>query len=192
MRSRQTEPLEPESALKKIPFEVDDVIIFLLGAQSRVPSLSGRLDGITRLEKLVFLLQKESEIGEKLTEDPDFQAHHFGPFSSKIYQAVETLAAAKLLEERIKFSGSPEDSWETVNILGEEAPYTSREFQLTEKGKRYFEALRREFSEESVNEVSKFKDQFASLPLRQLIRYVYRRYPQYTDKSKIRDEILQG
>ena len=40
--------------------------------------------------------------------------------------------------------------------------------------------------------VERFKQRFATLPLRQLIRYVYQRYPDYTDKSLIRKDILGG
>jgi hypothetical protein len=78
-------------ASTKPEFEVDDAIVFLLGARSKIPSLEGQIDGITRLEKLVFLMQMESEVGDLLTEDPEFHAHHFGPFSSSVYQAVETV-----------------------------------------------------------------------------------------------------
>ena len=182
----------PQAAndVRELPFEVDDAIIYLLGAEGRAPSLSGRLEGITRLEKLVFLLQKESQLGALLDEDPEFHPHHFGPFSSKIYQAVETLEAAGLILEHTKYSGSAEDAWETVNILGEDAPYTSREFELTDRGRRYFQALRKEVPAEFDDQVGKIKDRFASMPLRQLVRYVYKQYPSYTENSKIRDEIL--
>ena len=166
-----------------VPFEVDDAIVLLLGAKSRVPSLEGRLEGITRLEKLLFLLDKESGLGRVLTEDPEFHAYNFGPFSSKIYQAVETLEAAQLIRDKNKYSGSSEDTWETVNIVGEDAPYSSREFELTERGRRYFKALLEEIPEEVSHEVSIFKDRYASMPLRQLVRYVYTKYPEYTEKS---------
>ena len=172
------------------PFEVDDAIILLLGAKSRIPSLEGRLEGITRLEKLLFLLEKESGLGRILTEDPEFHAYNFGPFSSKIYQAVETLEAAGLIREKNKYTGSSEDTWETVNIVGEDAPYSSREFELTERGGRYFKALEREIPKDVSEEVSRFKDRYASIPLRQLVRYVYTKYPEYTEKSIIKEEIL--
>lgn len=182
---------QAEANAPPTPFEVDDAIVLLLGADSRIPSLAGRLEGITRLEKLIFLLQKESQLGKFLTEDPEFRAYDFGPFSSKIYQAVETLETAGLLQESVKYTGAADDAWETVNILGEDAPYASRQFELTDRGKRYFEALCRELPQELANEVSSIKDRFASMPLRQLVRYVYKRYPKYTEKSKIRDEILR-
>src|SRR3954463_5903144 len=110
-------------------FEVDDAIVLILGAPTKYPALKDGLEGITRLEKLVFLLQKETAVGKLLTEEPDFKAHHFGPFSAKIYQAVEILKAAGLLDETGRLSESPEDSWESAHlILGDDAQYATRDF----------------------------------------------------------------
>jgi len=178
--------------MPQTPFEVDDAIVLLLGAPTKFPSLKGRLEGITRLEKLVFIMEKETEVGGYLTEEPDFQPHHFGPFSEKIYHAVETLEAAGLLRETAKLSGSPEDSWESANIIGDddEAPYATRDFELTAMGRRYFDALARELPKGAVDAVSNLKDQFGGVPLKQLIRYVYQRHPKFTERSKIRGQIL--
>jgi hypothetical protein len=53
---------------EQVTFEVDDAIVLLLGAPSKFHNLEGRLEGITRLEKLIFLMEKETPLGEKLTE----------------------------------------------------------------------------------------------------------------------------
>jgi uncharacterized protein len=169
--------------------EIDDLVVLLLGAPS--PGGAGRLDGITRLEKLVFLLEKE-RAPQWLSEDADFTSHNFGPFSSKIYAAVDTLAAADLVLDSNNVTGSTEDVWEVENIIGEQVadPYSSRSFELTERGRRYYNALIRELPPKVEEELGSFKARFAVLPLRQLIRYVYQRHPEFTDKSVIRDDIL--
>ena len=41
------------------------------------------------------------------------------------------------------------------------------------------------------HEVGIFKDRYASMPLRQLVRYVYTKYPEYTEQSIIKDEVLR-
>jgi uncharacterized protein len=173
-------------------FEVDDAIVLLLGAPSRSPALRGRIEGITRLEKLVFLLERETELGRLLTERPDFEAHNFGPFSAKVYQAVETLETADLITDSAKLSPTAEDSWETDQLIGDElaTTYTTRDFELTELGQQYYTALRAELPPDTEQVLKEFKDKFAGLPLRQLVRYVYKRYPDLTDKSLIRDQIL--
>lgn len=172
-------------------FEVDDAIVLILGAPTQQPALKDRLEGITRLEKLVFLLQRETELGQLLTEDPEFHAHHFGPFSSKIYEAVEVLKAALLLEETGRISGASDDAWEAQQfLLGRDAEYTTRDFSLTQKGRSYYEALVSVLPKGAIQVASHLKDQYGSLPLRQLIRYVYQRYPSLAAESKIRDQVL--
>lgn len=175
--------------------EVDDVIVLLLGAPSKVPALRDRMEGVTRLEKLIFLLEQETPIGDQLTEKPEFEPHNFGPFSAKVYQAVDVLVAAEFLQDTAELSPSTEDSWETEELVGtaraEQAdPYATRNFSLTERGRTYYKALIQELPESTETTLSDFKARFGALPLRQLIRYVYKKYPGYTGKSSIRDEIL--
>ena len=65
----------------KLPVEVDDAIVLLLGAPSDSLPRHGRIDGITRLEKLIFLVEHETDLRTLLTEHADFEAYNFGPFS---------------------------------------------------------------------------------------------------------------
>lgn len=171
--------------------ETDDMIVLLLGAPggSEAP---GHLDGVTRLEKLVFLLEHETPARTWATEVADFRSHRFGPFSAKIYQAVDSLWAYELLKDSARVSDNTEDRWEAVNVVGNELdPYTTRTFELTERGFRYYAALIAELPDDAEAILTRFKERFANLPLRQLVRYVYERYPEFTDKSEIRDQVLR-
>jgi hypothetical protein len=172
--------------------ETDDLVVLMLGAPSPSGQQSGRIEGITRLEKLVFLIEKE-RAPKWLTENAGFVSHNFGPFSSKIYTAVDTLVAAGLLKDSGSLAASTEDAWETENIIGEQMsdPYATRNFELTERGRRYYDALIKELPAGVEEELASFKARFATLPLRQLIRYVYERHPDFTDKSIIRDDVLR-
>jgi uncharacterized protein YwgA len=172
--------------------ETDDVIVLLLGAAAGDDRLEGRLDGITRLEKLVFLLEKEGGLDPWLRETAEFRSHNFGPFSAKVYSGVETLAAAGLLEESSDFAPTQEDTWESAEILGNDAaaPYSERRFRLTDRGRRYFESLVNELPNSVMRMIESIKERFAGLSLRQLVRYVYHNYEEYTDKSLIRKEVL--
>lgn len=175
------------------PFEVDDAIVLLMGAPTDVPRLNGRVEGITRLEKLLFLFNRETDFKKLFDEDLDFQPYNFGPFSAKVYQAVEVLESADLITDSAKVASTNEDSWEMDELIGEQpsAPYTTRDFALTERGRRYYEALRKEFLDaETERELSNFKEKFGSVPLRQLIRYVYTRYPDQIGNSLIKDTVL--
>lgn len=175
-----------------VPFEVDDLIVLLLGAPSKSPATRDKISGITRLEKLVFLLERETDIGKQMTEKPDFIPHNFGPFSQKVYQAIDTLALAGLIKDSASVSETADDSWETEEII-DDAPdsrFTTRDLELTDRGKRYYSALMRDLGTNTVRVISDVKDRFGSLPLQQLIRYVYRRHPEEITRSVIRDRIL--
>ena len=172
--------------------ETDDAIVLVLGAPGGTDR-PGYLEGVTRLEKLVFLLERETPVRDWLTEKADFRSHRFGPFSSKIYRAVDTLAAARMVRDSAKSAPTTEDRWEALNVLMDDEdvdPYTTRTFELTERGQRYYSVLLEELPPGAEQALVNFKSRFARLPLRQLVRYVYERYPQFTDKSEIRDEIL--
>lgn len=177
---------------EQVTFEVDDAIVLLLGAPSKFQNLEGRLEGITRLEKLIFLMEKETPLGEKLTEEPEFEPYNFGPFSKRVYQAVEVLSAAGLVTDSGDLSSSEEDSWESDSIIGEQpdSTYRTRDITLTKRGRAYYEVIAAELSPDSIIEASNLKDKFGNIPLRQLIRYVYTQYPSYTSKSIIRDQVL--
>ena len=98
-------------------FEVDDAIVLLLGAPARSPTLRDRISGVTRIEKLFFLLDVETPIGSRLTEVAGFVPHNFGPFSAAVYQAVETLEAAGLISDSASLPASAEDSWESDELI---------------------------------------------------------------------------
>jgi hypothetical protein len=177
---------------QQIPVEVDDLVVLILGAPSDSPATRNRIEGITRLEKLVFLAERETSAAEILTEDPAFLAHKFGPFSSKVYQAIDSLSAAGLVIDSASADDSTADTWESKEVIdgGLEDPYVTRDLRLTAVGEQYYSALLSELPSNVEEEIAVFKKRYASLPLRRLIRYVYQRYPDFTKRSVIRDDIL--
>ncbi|MDE0117235.1 MAG: hypothetical protein OXT07_11515 [bacterium] len=172
--------------------EIDDVVVLLLGCPTEKPELEDKLSGVTRLEKLVFLVEQETSLGELLDEDANFIAYNFGPFSAAVYQAVDSLSGYGLLEDSASLANSDEDSWEQIRVVGVDRsdPYATRNFELTERGKQYYRVLTEEISDEYIDELVALKEQFGSIPLRQLVRYVYQEYPDMTENSLIRDDIL--
>lgn len=175
------------------PLETDDAIILLLGAPGSGKERPGYLEGVTRLEKLIFLLERETPARDWMTEKADFRSWRFGPFSSKIYEAADTLAAAGMIRDSASKAGNVEDRWESLTALMDDRdvdPYTTRTFELTDRGQKYYNALLQELPPDAEKVLGDFKSKFGRLPLRRLVRYVYERYPQFTDRSEIRDEIL--
>jgi hypothetical protein len=172
--------------------ETDDAIVLLLGAPGATERDQGRIEGITRLEKLLFLLEKETDAMNWLKEDAQFRSDNFGPFSAKAYQEIENLTTYGLVKDSAALSDSLEDTWESEHIIGESTPerYATRNLELTDKGRRYYEALLAELPPEAESVVSELKRRFGAIPLRRLIRYVYQRHPEFTDKSIIREDVL--
>ena len=172
--------------------EIDDLIVLLLGAPTSNPALSDRINGITRLEKLIFLVERESSFKELLAESADFEPYNFGPFSQTVYKAVGYLSSYGLITDTGIITSSTDDAWAQHAVIGIERddPYATRNFILSEAGKRYYRALSEEIPQKLLDELAEFKNEFGSLPTRQLIRYVYRRYPDMTERSLIRDEII--
>lgn len=174
-------------------FEVDDAIVLLLGSDPGRAERRGEIRGITRLEKLVFLLEQESGAADAMTEAADYRAHHYGPFSQKVYQSLEILRAAGLIEDSAQASASNEDQTEYARVAGNDpspAPYSTRDFRLTNDGRRYYHVLVSELPSGVTAEAGRLRKQFAGWPLRRLIRYVYEKYDDYTTNSVIRKDVL--
>lgn len=174
------------------PLEVDDLIVLLLGAPTGIREADQVFRGITRLEKLVFLAIQELK-PTWLTEEPRFVAYNFGPFSKDVYDAVSVLSAAELILDTGAESNSTEDTWEQRHYIDEsEVSYRTRDFSLTDRGRRYYQSLLAILPQNTDRMLAAFKKKYAELPLKQLIRYVYMTYPDFAAKSVIRDEILKA
>jgi len=173
------------------PLEGADLVLLMLAAQGQPSEEQGRVNGITRLEKLMYLADRESELPKSVHQPLEFAAYHYGPYSKQIYEAVEILERAGLVEERRVSAGQVLDSLEDADSGGQdEAEYVERQFLLTDDGRAVAQLL----GTQNPNLMKVFGDikhRFSSIPLHNLLRYVYRTYPESAEKSKIRDQILQ-
>lgn len=172
-----------------------DTILLLLAAETSNLKQRFRCDGITRLEKLVFLLKQETDFDSEVHEPFAFEAYHYGPYSREIYDAVDFLKAMLLVSERQVDVGSGLDVSEEVealdayDALGEDDRYIERQLELTEDGKAVAKVLSTRVSPIGKEALTTIKDKYGAMPLRQLLRYVYDRYPAYAENSLIRDAI---
>jgi len=169
-----------------------DLVLLMLAAPTRIESATDRINGITRLEKLLYLTERETNISEKVAaERLDFVAYDYGPFSKDVYQAVELLEQSGLLREERTVDGRTIDSMEDVDVTGavESDEYVERQFVLTRQGKMVAGLLSRHHPD-VVDELSRVKSTYAERPLTSLIRYVYRTYPESAVNSKIAHRFL--
>jgi uncharacterized protein YwgA len=117
---------------QNLPFEVDDAVILLLGVACDIKDLNGKIEGITRLEKLMFLLDKETGLSAEMSEELGFVGYNYGPFSEAIYKAIDSLSQYELVTDSFKKNDTQEDSWESQTIIGgvERDAYTTRDIEL--------------------------------------------------------------
>ena len=176
---------------EQIELDREDVILLILEANERLLRRKS-LNGITRLEKLLFLLERETDF-EGVAEFV-FVPYHFGPFSKEVFEAIEFLDACELINVQEKtytslYSNSNERKLTSEISDGaeeDEMPVTERQFALTEDGRKVAGIMRnavRKRRPSDVEELDRIVRQYGTRPLNHLIRYVYRQYPDMTEKS---------
>jgi len=147
--------------------------------------LAGDVDGMTRLQKLLFLLEKESEFSDIHEEISfDFEAYKYGPFSELVYDEVEFLLNLGALE-------AVEPDYEMENLeVDKEDELRGKRFRLTEKGQKICAELSDILGEETENNMEQVVNKYSDMNTNELLEYVYSQYPDYTTKSEIKDEVL--
>lgn len=166
-----------------------DVILMILGASGGHGSPTDRIDGITRLEKLLYLVRRETSVPNSVDEYFTFKPYNYGPYSQGVYEAVELLEEAGLIHEDRVLEGHTLDEMEEAYATASDREGVERRFSLTDAGRAVAELLRRRHPS-VAKDLADVRAEYAAMPLRQLIRYVYSKYPESAVKSTIRDDVL--
>ena len=170
--------------------ETDDLVVLVLGAPGPPGQPSGRIEGITRLEKLIFLIEQERK-PKWLTEDVGFESNRVRPvLVEDLHRSRHAFSSGTARRLGVIHDITRRRVGDGESIIGEQTPYATRNFELTDLGRRYYQALLNELPEGVEDDLSNFKKSFGAMPLRRLVRYVYERHPGFTDKSIIRDDVL--
>lgn len=179
-----------------------DYLLLLLYLDNKSPIL-----GAIRLEKMMFLFNNEiaprlKETGLDSDKLPEFIAYNFGPFSKDVYEQVELFKGIGFLQV-INLKAKEElieaDDWEE-GPFSKELDYTG--FQLNEE-KRYYKyqmldlgadyvskKICPELTAEQLAMLLQFKKKITSLSPKQILRYVYTKYPDFTSNSLIKNEVF--
>ena len=162
----------------------EDILLLLLSALSGCGTKQ-RVAGITRLEKMMFLLQQETAFSGKLQNKFNFEPWKFGPFSREIYEDLDLLACLGLVEAKVQELPSYAEYTEEDRLIESEVdePVVQKVFTLTDRGCRVTEKLRAAISDRDWAEIGQLKKRFEKVPLTRLIQYVYQKYPETTSKS---------
>ncbi|MCU0290250.1 MAG: Panacea domain-containing protein [Acidobacteria bacterium] len=161
--------------------------------------------GRTRLMKMIFIFEKElSHLfqNENKPLDFNFEAYNFGPYSKKVYEAIDFLETREIIR---LFPVSPPNSVdkdemeldrrlmeEEAEVLGlqNEEIFISEGFELTENGKKIMTNHNIWFSWAKLTDdrkkiLEKFKTKMVNTTLKDILKYVYTKYPKYAEKSLI-------
>lgn len=127
----------------------------------------GRISGRTRLQKLVFLAQKEFD--DPLGSEFEFYPYHYGPFSKELLDIVEDLEEKGYISEK------------QVDLpRGEKYIY-----DLEEDGEQALEDYIDDNpgSKDIEERAERVESHFNNISVSRLLEYVYNQYESYTEKS---------
>lgn len=153
----------------------------------------GRVWGTTRVFKNLFLMGKEAGLDAFARDYYPYLAYNFGPFEQDIYRDLEALEIKKIIRKRQPGARRREASTELVEGVRPEK--VDGVFELTEKGGKIAAMLERSadgIDPEIMEKIKGLKEEYGELSLRELLNRVYTKYPEYAEKSVIRDEVLGG
>ena len=139
------------------------------------------IHGITKLQKLLFLIEEETEFFEEYKDDLtfEFNAHKMGPFSKHVYEEIRFLQQLNAIETE-----PMGDESEDKNDL------TNKIFHITSKGEKIASELATQLEPKHNDELAELVENYNGMELRELLNYVYTEYPSFTTESEIKDEIL--
>ncbi len=178
------------------------------------PGISGEfcepIEGRTRIIKMMFLFKKEIE--KELLKDknidsiqmPEFIPWSYGPFSKEIYDDIEFLINNYYIKEdntnkeMHDYELKEYQYWVDDFLFEDEKellvslPYVEI-FELEKDGISFVkENIYSFLTNNQKIIIKKFKKSINGSSLEAILRYTYVNYPDYTKKSKIRDNIIDG
>ncbi len=168
----------PRQAQLLLDYSKDHLFMFvedwiLVWMSIDIDSILPPVTGITALQKqmviLIFELAPRNNIP---SENPGFKAYKFGPYTERIDRAVQSLDSAGYIFSKGR-----------LNTKGER-------FYLTEKGMEKGTSLLSRLDESTVSDLHTLKRELQQFTLDGLETYVYSKYPEYTDRSKIFERVL--
>lgn len=161
--------------LKEIPvqkYTISDLVLLLLHSQKETP-IFGRISFF----KQFFLLYQEvlSEDIRKNSMNPRFVKYNYGPYSFLVADMVEDL----MHSNKISVEGRKNSKTES--------------FSITKDGKKEARKILNNIPKNTKNklmsDLKKRRILWDQLRNEGLLNYVYRNYPEYTSKSKIKNKI---
>ena len=173
-----------------------DLIMTLIYAPGSTGKTGEGIRGITRLEKLVFLLLREGGFEKQTGGELVYEAYDYGPYSGAVIDILEMLKGEGLVEAQTAELESFKEIADGLVVTASRSseartkPKTVEIYTLSAKGKKVAEVLFRDLSKNESDAIVGVKKRFNQVTLNDLLKYVYDRYPKMIEKSKIMDQVL--
>ena len=187
-RIRMAETLKIENSI--------DLLLVLLYAPGPNGQECEPIEGITRLQKLIFLLN-QGKGPQKLVEIAkmyEYKPYKMGPYTNSLRDDLDTLISIGLVgTERLKYLIT-DDADDDTDICGfdcgdDTKRIESQKYYLTKNGKEAGKELYGNLTQKEKEDFAKFKSFFCSLTLRQLLIFVYDNFPKFTINSEIKGQL---
>jgi uncharacterized protein YwgA len=159
------------------------------------------IQGTTRLQKLLFLLEREADVRASEGEDFQFTPWKFGPVSKELYDDLEKLENLGLLETDPVSASSPTELDEYGlsfnDLMGEEESQAreiseEKRYKLSKEGLRWVQRhIDAKKDKETIDSIRRIKAKYGALSLQDLLHYVYTKYPDMTSASEIKSRVLR-
>lgn len=183
-----------------------DILLLLLYSPGKTGKPNEPIVGRTRLIKMLFLFKKEAlahfSRGTEISDENfyEFFAWNFGPFSSQVYDDLMFFTLRGFIEP----SAAPQESlpeseeewakWMDESGANETAepfdPYEEETFRLTETGMAFTKQIYDSLSQSQQKLLHQFKSRLSAAPLRAILRYVYKTYPEDSSNSLLKEEVF--
>jgi uncharacterized protein YwgA len=149
--------------------------------------------GITRIMKLLFLLEKEAETKQIVPFYYQFEPYKLGPFSIEVYENMRLLQELGFIKRvDIDKEGLPVIYADDSKIdEGFKFNEVTTVYALTGLGEKYAEKLRHGLKPSVLEKIDFIRNRFAQASLKGILRYVYEHYPEYTTQSEILEDVLR-
>ena len=187
-----------------------DILLLLMYADEYSP-----IRGRTRLQKIIFVFEneiyKQYKFNQKLdlkTDGFGFRAHNFGPFSKQVFDLLELFVNIGMveikyddnnIEEALKSIDDDDISCDDIRQLpdfeddeiscGDHFDYI---YSITPIGIKFVhDKLISYIEKEQIDALTRLKKTFNDYSLNNILKYVYRKYPDMTTESIIREKVLE-
>lgn len=130
------------------------------------------IEGRTRLQKMVFLMQqrfKEQGKDPLLSDDFEFIPYDYGPFSKDLYAELDSMSEKSMIKDSVEEIGNDNVKYD---------------YSIQNQGIEFVEnQLGQEEAETILQMAEEIKEEYNDVMLSDLIEDVYAEYPEYAKNS---------